>query len=313
MKKQYLFFCFFVIVTAASSGQTGSDAFHNRASALFEQKKYAAALQVSDSGLAVYPANVSLLMLKAKTLEWLSRPQEAVDIYSGLVQLYPDSLETYNQLGLLFSRMGRTDLALAEYKQLLKREMHDTARVNYLVQQAWVKFSTRDFTGAYLDCLQAYEIDSLDPATLNNLAIICDEVGKPEETLGYLYRLLKLDSTAVSAYVNIGFKMQLMENHAEAIRYFNKALTLQPDEPLSLNNRGYSKLKTGDLDGALKDINQSILLYPANAYAFRNRALVYLAKKNSKMACADIDEGLRLGFTERFGDELKDLKWNTCK
>ena len=50
--------------------------------------------------------------------------------------------------------------------------------------------------------------------------MVCDEVGRADETLVYLNRIIELDSTYIAAYVNIGFKYQLMGNHEKAIKYF---------------------------------------------------------------------------------------------
>jgi hypothetical protein len=60
---------------------------------------------------------------------------------------------------------------------------------------------------------KAYLIDSIDTGTLNNLAAISDEVGKGDETLKYLFRVLELNPRFYQAYGNIGFKYQQMGNH----------------------------------------------------------------------------------------------------
>jgi hypothetical protein len=40
------------------------------------------------------------------------------------------------------------------------------------------------------------------------------------------------------------------------LKYFNKALTIEKDEPLTLNNRGLTKYNLKDYKGALNDINK---------------------------------------------------------
>lgn len=89
-------------------------------------------------------------------------------------------------------------------------------------------------------------------------------------------------------------------------------LTLEPDEPLSYNNRAYNKYKLGDLKGALADVEKSIRLYPTNSYAFRNRALIYIAMKKNANACQDINKALELGFTTMYGDQVEKLKEEHC-
>ncbi len=76
-------------------------------------------------------------------------------------------------------------------------------------------------------------------------------------------KILEIDSTFVGAYVNIGFKYQEMGDPTTAIKFFNKAIELEPDEPLSYSNETYNKYKLGELNSALSDINLSIKLYPS--------------------------------------------------
>jgi len=64
---------------------------------------------------------------------------------------------------------------------------------------------------------------------------------------------------------------------------------------------------------ALQDVNKSIGLYPGNSYAYRNRALIYLALNKTGEACADLDAALSLGFAQRYGPEVAELKNKNCK
>ena len=98
----------------------------------------------------------------------------------------------------------------------------------------------------------------------------------------------------------------------EALPYFDKAVQIDPTDPLCYSNRAYSKYKLGAHLAALADINLSIKLYPTNSYAFRNRALIYQALKEDKKACEDIDQALALGFTKMYGEEVEELKKKYC-
>ncbi len=92
----------------------------------------------------------------------------------------------------------------------------------------------------------------------------------------------------------------------------DKVLSLDPNDPLGYNNRGFAKYKMNDLKGALIDINKSLELYTTNSYAFKNRALVYLTLKDFNRACKDIEKSLEYGFTEMYGEEMNSLKKLYC-
>jgi tetratricopeptide (TPR) repeat protein len=163
-----------------------------------------------------------------------------------------------------------------------------------------------DYEGAYEDLMNAYKLDGKNKEVLNNLAAVCDEVGRPEETLMYLNHIIELDSNFVAAYVNIGYKYQ-------AISYFKKAIKLDPKGELGYSNLSYSLMKIGLLEEALENINKSISLNSINPYAYRNRALIYLEKGNIFNACDDIDEGIEKGFSKSYGNELEELKKEHCQ
>lgn len=69
----------------------------------------------------------------------------------------------------------------------------------------------------------------------------------------------------------------------------------------------------GDLKGALADVNKSIKLYPANSYAFRNRALIYIEMNKIKKACEDLQAAIDKGFVQSYGQEVIELQKKHCK
>ena len=103
-----------------------------------------------------------------------------------------------------------------------------------------------------------------------------------------------------------------LKKYKEAVQYFDKALAIEKDEPLTLNNRGLARYHLKDYKGALADINKSISVYPNNSYAFKNRALVYLALNQKEKACSDLAKASELGFTETYGGEVDELLKKHC-
>jgi len=72
-----------------------------------------------------------------------------------------------------------------------------------------------------------------------------------------------------------------MGDYKQAVKYYNKVLQLEPDEPLGYSNRSFNKFKSGDFVGALSDIKKSIQIYPDNSYAYRIRALIYIQENKN--------------------------------
>ncbi len=293
------------------SGQT-NDGNYDKASDFYHHKEYDKALESINKCLVSKPANGTYLLLKGNILAKQEKLQEAFETYSLAIKADPKDTYAYNQRALLLMSIQKTEYAIRDFDMALGFEKSDSLRLTLLLNRGSAKINIRDFQGAYDDFIASLKLDSLNIGVLNNLAAVCDDVGKGDQTLGYLYKIIQIDSTFVGAYGNIGFKYQEMGDHKTAIKFFNKVLELDPEEPLAYSNRAFNRYKLGELKNALTDINTSIKLYPANSYAFRTRALIYLGLKKPIEACEDIEESLRLGFTKMYGGEVETLKKQHC-
>jgi tetratricopeptide (TPR) repeat protein len=305
----FLSLTFFIQFSAAQDKHPA----YEKAVELYDKKDFLNAVKQVNLALQKDSTNADYLMLKGSIFQAMEQIEQAFEIYSKAIFYNPDSVWLYNNRGLLLASMREEKLALRDFDKALSLKIADSVRLSLLLNRGAVKNNIRDFKGAYEDLMEGYRIDSLNISILNNLATIADEVGMGDQTLTYLYKVIKINPAFAGAYVNIGFKLQLMEKHKEAVTYFDKALELEPDEPLSYNNRGYSKLKLGDLDGAMKDVNKSIDLYPGNSYAYRNKALIYIARNDMKAACQQIEKSLQQGFTEMYGEEVEELRKKHCR
>lgn len=291
--------------------QTKED-YYKKAEEFKEKKDLANAIKQIDQAILLDPGNTEYLLFKGNALYESKQFQPAFDTYTKIIELHPTYVLALNQRGLLLNTVQEFEYAIRDFDKALSISGADSFKLSLYVNRGAAKTSIRDFQGAYDDYMEAYKIDSLEIGTLNNLATVCDEVGKGDQTLKYLYKILAIDSTFIGAYGNIGFKYQEMGDHKKAIRFFDKVISLDANEPLAYSNRSFNRYKLGDYKGALSDVEKSIALYPGNSYAFRNRALIYIAQKKMKEACADLQTASELGFTKMYGDEVDKLRLKHC-
>jgi len=296
---------------AHTQGQKSND-FYKKAKELHDKGQSKEALIQIDNALNLDSLNIDFLDLKGGILLSLKEYQGSYDSYSKAIQIEPTNFYIYDHRGLMLQTIQQFDSAISDHSRALKFALNDTLRNTSLVNRAAAKIGIRDFTGAYADLILVYKKDSSDIGMLTNLAAICDEIGKGEETLKYLLRVIKLQPDFFPAYGNIGFKYQEIGNFKEAIKYYNKVLELKPNEPLGYSNRGYNKFKLGDYKGAHEDIEKSLELYPDNSYAYRIRALIYINENNKEKACLDLQKSIELGFTKMYGDEVINLQKKNC-
>ncbi|MBI1384520.1 MAG: tetratricopeptide repeat protein [Rhizobiales bacterium] len=79
---------------------------------------------------------------------------------------------------------------------------------------------------------------------------------------------------------------------AAAIKDFNEAITLFPENAAFYNNRGNVLYAIGMMDEALKDFDRALLLAPRSAATFSNRAAVRLALGQTDEGIADFSRAI---------------------
>lgn len=65
--------------------------------------------------------------------------------------------------------------------------------------------------------------------------------------------------------------------------------------------------KKSDYKNATDNVEISLALHNKNSYAYKNRALYYLAVPDKEKARADLNRALESGFTEDCGEEVNNL------
>ncbi|MFY7965931.1 MAG: CDC27 family protein [Chitinophagaceae bacterium] len=299
-------FPFLAMAQSAESNQ-------NKATEYYKKKEYTKAIKELDKTLLSDSNNIKALLLKGHCLYDLKQFQQSYNLFSKVLQIDSTDFEALNQRGLILNTIQEFEGAISDFTKALKLNLPDSIKISLYINLGTAKAAIRDFEGAYESYMSAYKIDSLDVGALNNLAVVCDETGRGNETLKYLFKIVDINPGFIGSYCNIGFKYQGMGEHQKAIDFFDKALKIEKNQPLALNNRGFSKYKIGDLKGGLADIEKSIENYPANSFAFKNRALIYFAMNEYGKGCADLHTAIKLGFTEMYGKEVMDLIDEKCR
>ena len=85
-------------------------------------------------------------------------------------------------------------------------------------------------------------------------------------------------------YNSLGVISDLEKDYKQAIIYYEKALTVQPQMPLILNNIGYSHYMSGDWDSAEKYYRKAVLNDEYFERAWRNLGLLYTRKEKFEEA-----------------------------
>jgi tetratricopeptide (TPR) repeat protein len=271
------------------------------------------ALAVIDEVIATNSPKASYYHDKANYLIELKNYKGALKTLSEGIDFMPDSVSLYDMRGTLLEAFGMYNEAIQDFTKGYEQAKENVLKSHLLANRGGTKARIQNFEGAYSDLIASVKLDPRNIDALNNLAAVCDEVNKSNETLTYLEQVISINPNYAPAYVNIGFRHQKLGQHKDAIAYFNKAIEVDPNEALAYSNRSFSKLQTKDLDGAMKDINHSITLMSSNSFAYKIRALIEIQKKMPKQACLDLSKATELGYELQYGNEVKELVAKNCK
>lgn len=279
----------------------------------FNQKSFNTALIEIDNYLTKNPNSSSAIVLKCEILLEQEKFEQAMYTLNKGIKAMPDSAELYGLRGSLGEAMRFYDDAIADFSKAFELSTDNKSKCIYLSNRGGTRARVRDFYGAYEDLKKSIELDPDNLEAINNLAAVCDEVGKPEETIYYLELIIEKAPEYGYAYINLGYKQQLNGDHKKALESFNKAEELTPNDPLIYSNRAFTYLNLGDTEKAMLDINKSLKHYPSNSYAYKIRALIYLKTENKDEACKDLFEAIDYGYTQQYGEEVKDLILEHCE
>ncbi|MBM4273629.1 MAG: tetratricopeptide repeat protein [Deltaproteobacteria bacterium] len=96
--------------------------------------------------------------------------------------------------------------------------------------------------------------------------------------------------------VNRGLELCNDGKFDQAIKEFDVALKLKPNDAAIITYRGVAKYAKGQNDAALQDFEQAIKLDPKHGKAYYQRGMIYEKQENYEKAIADIKQAKSLGY-----------------
>ncbi|MFR5876556.1 MAG: tetratricopeptide repeat protein, partial [Eubacterium sp.] len=110
----------------------------------------------------------------------------------------------------------------------------------------------------------------------------------------YYTKAIELQPNIAVFYNNRGYIYKIINEYDNALSDYNKAIELNPDYSQTYSNRGhlYTKLKKYEL--AINDFNKVINLQPDNIQAYNNRGLAYNELKDYDNAINDFNKVINL-------------------
>lgn len=307
-------FCIFQLIACSQKSQE-RDKLAKESIDNFNSNRYSEALISFDKLIKLDSNNYMSWFFRGRTLILLNRNDEALLSFNKTQLLNPNYYETYHYRAMIYNINGHPEKSLNDINIAINGKMNDT---NLILLRAGYYLNCNKFDSAIIDCNFLIKLNPKNADALYYRSTAFEKLGNLEKAVTDLNNAIDINPNDPDILNYRGSIFITQEKYKLAIQDCIKSIQLigvnnSITKAYSYNNLSFCQYKNNDFDEALKNVNISIQLLPSNSFAFKNRALIYLAMNKNSQACNDLDESLRLGFTEIYGNEVLNLKSKYCK
>jgi tetratricopeptide (TPR) repeat protein len=214
--------------------------------------------------------------------------------FAGLGESY-EFARNYLSLGFVFFERGYVEESQQFFQQALKDDPKSAEALyglgsSYLQQQK---------TNDAKDCFQrAVELHAGYPGTSpnawNNLGILAAREGNPDLAIQYFERALLIDPEHSIALENLGSAYRQKKDWPQAERALEHALALNPDDPEANYSLGMVYAQQNDTEHAYEYFEKAIAFRPAYPEALNNLGILYLRTRRPEEAKRSFEESIRV-------------------
>lgn len=159
--------------------------------------------------------------------------------------------------------------AAIEFEKVLAKGFKEPIIYQLLVS-AYLQIKDNDSALRINASYDALYKDSFNSNDYTNSGLIKSFSGSYEEAIKDYDKAIELNPNNHIAYNNRGYTYNVMADYQSAIPDFEKAMALEEDFAYALNNIGFAKIKLGFKDEGLADLKKSMTLNGQNSYCFMN-------------------------------------------
>ncbi len=217
--------------------------------------------------------------------------------FKKAMELDSKYVDAVNNLGFVRMKMGKLDQALADLKVAVNlKPDYTTAWNNY----GLVCMKQENYAAAVDAFSEAIKLAPLDARWLNHRRAAYLKLERFEEAtadanrVNWLAGLAQLTNHASqkandpNAWIQRAKHLSSGSEFGAAVQDYSRALALEPANLAALNGRAYAWFQTGELQKAIADCDESLVVKPTTA-AFSVRGDAWLALKNYDQAIEDFE------------------------
>jgi len=186
-----------------------------------------------------------------------NRYEDAIAAYNQALQIQPDLADTWNNRGVVLTRMQRYPEAIASYEQAT------TIRPNY--PDAW-----------------------------NNRGVVLLELQQYPEAIACYEKAIQAKADYADAWNNRGVAFSKMQEYEQAVISYNQALQIKNDYTDAWNNRGVALSKLQKYEAAIDSYDNAAKIRPEFYRIWYNKARCYALQGKIDLAIENLKRALNL-------------------
>lgn len=211
--------------------------------------------------------------------------KSAIKYFSNAIELETNNYIYFHQRGLAYYNIKKYKKAILDFNKSIELNPKFAEAYYY---RSLAKEKIRDYQGA--------EEDKKLVLTM-----------VPEyKNLNHKKEHKQIECSA-SGQSGQGFLSILKGDYKSAIKYFSKAIELEPNNAVSYHQRGIAYYNIGNYKNALNDFNKTIDLDPNHTDAYGNRSLVKMELKDYRGALDDIEKVLKVAPNDQKSIKQKEM------
>lgn len=196
----------------------------------------------------------------------------------------PNTLATYLERGLIASRKGQFDRAIAYFDRAIELAPSNPQVLCHRAN-AWGGKGVHD--RALADFEAAIRLAPENPVAYRERGMLWRRSGALDRALTDLDRAIRLGFSDAAAYNERGLVWYTMGGHNRAMADFDRAIKLDPSLVTAYLNRGIALRSKGEFDRAIADFDTAIRIEPRFAAAYHHRGHAWTEKHDFDQAHAD--------------------------
>ncbi|MDE2489339.1 MAG: tetratricopeptide repeat protein [Elusimicrobia bacterium] len=232
------------------------------------------------------------LARRATAEESEDRPKEALQDLDVALRGQPDETAVLVQRGRLEARLGMDKEALKDFDRAVRLKPKDpsilVARASYLAGRGRAELAMQDFNDALAS-------DPNDADAYNGRgALYANAYASTPKALDDVRRAVALDPGVPAYEFNLGMLLLKDRDYQKAIDAFSRALALKGPAALILQQRAEAKFQLGDHVGATYDIESALEKAPKNPALYDTLGSMRLRSGEYEQAVRDLNQAVAL-------------------